>query len=131
MQKHAFGPKLCEKLYNMVSEYGILNRVIWEINEGDFWNMAKIDRNLIYQIDETWYMESVEACKKRQLFSSLIILSKWFPNYSNLDYSSFIKAAHKNGYLVKCSIINDSIVADSLLKMGVDLIVTDSIRNPY
>lgn len=130
MQKHSFGSRLCERLYNMVSEHGMLYRVIWETSEGDFWNLVKLDRNLIYQLDETWSMESIEACKKRQMFSSLIILSKWFPDYSNLDYSSFIKTAHKNGYLVKCSIINDSIVADSLLKMGVDLIVTDFIRNP-
>lgn len=131
MQKQSFGLNLCEKLYNMVSEYGMLNRVIWETSEGDFWNLIKLDRNLIYQLDETWSMESIEACKKRKLFASQIILSKWFPDYSNLDYDDFIKEAHRNGYLVKCSIINDSNVADSLQKMGVDLIVTDSIKNPF
>lgn len=129
MAKQVFGEEKCNILYNMCAEYGMLNRIIWEVNDPDFFCLSKMNQRLTFQFDETWDDKTVDALWKRKIVSGQIILSKGFSNFDNLDYSSFIRHAHSSGFLVKCSTINDKNIADSLFRMGVDMIVTDELLN--
>lgn len=63
--------------------------------------------------------------------SKLIVLSKWFPDSLDGDYSEIIEYAHKNGFKTKCCIVNDTTIAKKLFEQGCDMITTDRIKNDF
>lgn len=129
MQKHTYSYSQCQIVYHILSEYGMLNKAILEVSDANFWTFIRLDRNLVFQLDEKWDYRSIDHYKKYQFLTSQIILSKWFPNFETIDFKDVIKYGHSKGFLMKCSIINNANVADTLFKQGVDMIVTDSLEN--
>lgn len=125
LQKHIFSEDECRELYNIVANANMLTNTIWEIHDNNFKNFSSLDKDLIYQLDDKWSFESIKRMKGYKSHANLIILSKWFPNFDMLDYQDIISFGHKNGFLMKCSIVNDSCVAEKLFEINVDLIVTD------
>ena len=111
MEKHGFGREKVQILYDLVVSLGMVDKVIWEVSNRDFWHLASLDRNLIYQLDHTWDYDLIDKLCKRQYFAGTIILSKWFGNFENIDWvehKNIIEYAHKRGFLMKCSVVNDS-----------------------
>ena len=130
LQKHIFGAPQCRILYDIVSKANMLDKVIWEVSDDDFFEFISLDNRLIYQLDETWSCEKIKELTKYKKNASLIILSKWFPNYDNIgEYKHIVDWGHQNGFLMKCAVINDSIIAKELWEMGVDLMTTDCLKN--
>ena len=130
IQKHEFGVEKCKILYDIVAKSNMKKRVIWEVSENDFPIFISFDKHLVYQLDETWSYDKIEECFKHQNDADLIILSKWFPNFEDIDeYKQTIDYGHQNGFLMKCAVINDTIAAKKFLLMGVDLMPTDCLQN--
>lgn len=128
LQKHVFSKERMRILYAIVKKHGMINKVIWEVSDENFYTITSIDKNLIIQLDQKWNRESIEQLKPKRDKASLIILSNWFENFDNIEYDDIIKYGHENDFLMKCSIVNDSCVANQLFDMGVDLIVTDCLK---
>ena len=128
LQKHVFSKERMRILYAIVKKHGMINKVIWEVSDENFYTITSIDKNLIIQLDQKWNRESIEQLKPKRDKASLIILSNWFENFDNIEYEDIIKYGHENDFLMKCSIVNDSCVANQLFDMGVDLIVTDCLQ---
>lgn len=118
-------------LYNLVSKYNMLDKVIWEVSPLDFESLASIDTSLVYQFDHKWTIDEIEKMKSRKKFSSLIILSEWFPGVIVNDYNKIIDKAHSYGFVMKCATLNSQEEVDKIIHQGVDLITTDSLTNEF
>lgn len=116
-------------LYNLVKEHKMLSNVIWEINPYDFYSIARLDRNLIYQLDNQWSISGIMKNVRFKKYASLIILSQWFPDEVDDSYKDIIRSGHEKGFLMKCATLNN--VKDTCLMFseGVDLITTDTLYN--
>jgi len=130
LQKYEFGVDKCKILYDIVNKANMKKQVIWEVSKNDFLTFISFDKHLIYQLDETWSYDNIKECTKHKKDASLIILSKWFPNFENIEeYKQTIDYGHQNGFLMKCAVINDTIAAKKFLLMGVDMMTTDCLKN--
>lgn len=124
IQKWIFSREQCRQLYDIVSDAEMLNSVIWELSDYNLKTFMQFDPYLIYQLDEKWTHEELDKYRPLKYWSSLVIFSNQLRDISNLDFSDIIDHGHRNGYLMKNSVINNSAVADSLFRQGTDLIVT-------
>ncbi len=132
LQKHGFGRKQMKILYDLVVSIGMVDKVIWEVSNRDFWYLAIIDRNLTYQIDHTWSYKEIDKWYNRQFLAGTIILSKWFGNFEDIDWGehkNIIQYAHKRGFIMKCSVVNDSNFAKKMIDCNVDMMTTDILTD--
>ena len=131
LNKKYLGRKKCKKLYNMVKNAGMLQNVIWEVFPGDFYSLAILDQNLIYQFDNTWDKKKIDRIIEIKDYASLIILSQWLPDSVSGPYNEIIEYGHLNGFLMKCATLNNYSDVDYMFSNGVDLITTDTLSNKY
>ena len=129
LEKKYLGRRKYQILYSLAKRYHMLDNIIWEVSPYDFFSLASIDKNLIYQFDNTWDIKILENFMSRKKYSALIISSQWFPGIVDGDYSDVIGYGHKCGYIMKCATFNDEQEVEKLLKMDVDLITTDKLEN--
>lgn len=129
LNKKYLGRKKCKLLYDMVKNAGLLSNVIWEVYPSDFYSFLLLDDSLIYQLDNKWNKKAIFKYKLYQKYSSLIILSQWFPNQVKEDYGDIIREGHNNGFLMKCATLNREEDAQRMFKQSVDLITTDKLTN--
>lgn len=128
LQKYVFSKTQIRILYDIVKRIGMTNKVIWEVSDPNLETVTSIDKSLIIQLDQKWDKSLIDKLKKQREKAGLIILSNWFANFDDIDYKDVINYGHENGFLMKCSIVNDSFIANQLFNMGVDLIVTDCLQ---
>lgn len=114
-----------KKLYDIVSGKGLLSNVIWEVDRKGVLVLSSIDDGLIYQIDNSWTKKTIDRQWHK---ASLIILSTSNPKNVK-SYADIISYGHKKGFVFKCATVNDSLLADSLFKIGCDIILTDVLKN--
>lgn len=131
IEKYTFSFEQCKCLYSIVEKAGMLDKVMWEVSNKNFWMFARLNQNLIYQIDHAWSYDVIDNCRKRQYVSKLIVLSQWFPDSLDGDYREIIEYAHKKGFKTKCCIVNDTLMARKLFEQGCDMITTDRIKNVF
>lgn len=52
LQKHVFSKERMRILYAIVKKHGMINKVIWEVSDENFYTITSIDKNLIIQLDQ-------------------------------------------------------------------------------
>ena len=89
-----------------------------------------------YQIEGEWNVENIGRAIYYSKFGKTIILSQ--PNMDSAEinqnklcyYKNIIAKAHAKGIVIKASVVNDVELANKLINIGTDLIMTDKIVNP-